>query len=129
MKWLNLSDVLLIHAMIREETGAVRGLVYPAGLMSALARPFRAFGGEALFPGMFDKLAALVHALIAYHPFREANERVALVAADVCLRLNGRRLAPTLEVEPYFWSIARGEQQVEQIAAWLEGHSEVLPGS
>ncbi len=60
------------------------------------------------------------------HPFVDGNKRVALVAGDVCLRLNGYRIVPSDEVEAFFWSIARGEQSVENIAEWLREHSEPL---
>jgi len=124
MKWITLDELLLVHARVLEQTGGAPGIVNPGGMESALVRPFTEFGGEALFPKPLDKVAALIHSVIAFHPFADGNKRVALVAADVCLRLNGYRLAPSDEVEPFFWSITRGEQSVEQIAQWLGGHTE-----
>ena len=71
-----------------------------------------------------DKVAALVHCLIAFHPFKDGNEATALVAADVCLRLNGRRLLASDAVGEYFRSIAAGGQEPGEIAAWLAQHTE-----
>ena len=119
MNWITLGELLLIHARVIDETGGVRGVINVGGLESALARPFSSFGGTELFADLTDKVAALIHSLIAFHPFADGNKRVALVAADVCLRLNDRRLVPSDVVEPFFWSIARGEQTIESIAAWL----------
>jgi hypothetical protein len=38
--------------------------------------------------------------------------------------LNGFRIRPSHEVESFFWSIARGEQTVEQIRERLAKHIE-----
>ncbi|OGL06975.1 MAG: hypothetical protein A3I03_05000 [Candidatus Rokubacteria bacterium RIFCSPLOWO2_02_FULL_68_19] len=114
----------MIHERVIAEAGGLHGITNPGGLESALARPFTAFGGQELFLDLWGKVAALVHSVIAFHPFADGNERTALVAADVCLRLNGFRLVPSGEVEPFFWAVARGEKAIEEIAAWLKAHSE-----
>lgn len=114
----------MVHERVIAETGGVHGITNPGGLESALARPFTAFGGKELFGNLWGKVAALIHSLIAFHPFADGNKRTALVAADVCLRLNGHRLVPSEEVEPFFWAIARGEKAVEEIADWLKAHGE-----
>ncbi len=124
MEWITLQDLLLIHAHAVRRTGGMPGLHNPAALSSALLRPFRSFGGQELFPSLLEKVAATIHSLVQFHPFLDANTPTALVAGDVCLRLNGRRLSPSADVEAYFWSIARGEQSVEQIAGWLGSHTE-----
>ncbi len=95
-------------------------------LTSAVSRPFATFEGQDLYPNLFHKVAALIHSIAMSHPFVDGNKRVALVAGDVCLRLNGYRIVPSDEVEAFFWSIARGEQSVENIAEWLREHSEPL---
>lgn len=122
MNWITLLEVALIHERLIEETGGVHGIANPGGLESALARPFTAFGGTELFPDLVSKVAALIHSLIAFHPFADGNKRTALVAADVCLRLNGYRLVPSSEVEPFFWAVARGEKETDEITAWLKAH-------
>ena len=58
------------------------------------------------------------------NPFIDGSTRTALVAADVCLRLNGYRLVPSDEVEPFFWAVARGEHDTNQIADWVRTHME-----
>lgn len=111
-----------MHEQVIQATGGAQGLLNPGGLESAVVRPFTSFGGQELFPDLWHKVAALLHSIVSFHPFVDGNKRTALVAGDVCLRLNGYRLAPSEEVEPYFWAIARGEQTVEEIAEWLSGH-------
>jgi len=124
MNWITLLELVLIHGRVIEKTGGVQGITNPGGLESALARPFTRFGGVELFPDLASKIAALIHSLIAFHPFADGNKRTALVAADVCLRLNGYRLIPSDEVEPFFWAVARGEKGIDMIAQWLRGHME-----
>ena len=124
MNWIDAVALASIHAQVIRETGGVPGLLNPGALESALARPFSAFSGEALFPEVLDKVAALIHSIVAFHPFIDGYKRTALVAADVCIRLNGLRLAPSKDVEAFFWSIARGERDIEAIAAWLNTHTE-----
>ena len=97
---------MLIHERVIEETGGVQGITNPGGLESAITRPFASFERHPVFPALWDKVGALVHSIVAFHPFADGNKRTALVAADVCLRLNGYRLLPSEEVEPIFWAIA-----------------------
>lgn len=128
MNWLRVEDLLLIHEKVIEETGGLQGVHNWGALEAALKRPFTSFGDEELFHGLWFKVAALIHGIVMYHPFLDGNKRTALVAADVCLRLNGWRLVPSDEVEPFFWSVAGGEKTIEEIAKWLETHSEKWNG-
>jgi death-on-curing protein len=127
MTWINLIEIALIHERVIEETGGVHGITNPGGLESSLARPFTTFGGVELFPDLISKVAALIHSLVVFHPFADGNKRTALVAADVCLRLNGYRLVPSDDVEPFFWSVARGEKEIDEITSWLRTHVEPWP--
>jgi death-on-curing protein len=124
MNWMSLPELVLIHERVIEETGGIHGVTNPGGLESALERPFTSFGGVAMFPDLVSKVAALIHSIIAFHPFADGNKRTALVAADVCLRLNGYRIVPSEEVESFFWAVARGEREVDGIAEWLRSHTE-----
>ncbi|MBI5866532.1 MAG: type II toxin-antitoxin system death-on-curing family toxin [Planctomycetes bacterium] len=123
MNWISMQELLRIHAAVIRETGGIPGVVNAGALESSLHRPFTAAGGSALFPNLSDKVAALVHSIIAFHPFADGNKRTAFVAADVCLKLNGMKLEPSTSAEAFFWSIARGEQDVPQIAAWLTANA------
>jgi death-on-curing protein len=124
MRWISIEEILIIHELVIEETGGEHGVINPGALESALARPFTSFGGKDLFSDLWSKVAAMIHSIMAFHPFIDGNKRTALVAADVCLRLNGYRLTPSEEVEPFFWAIARGEKSIEEIAQWIKSHSE-----
>ena len=127
MNWITLAELALIHEWVIQETGGVHGVTNPGGVESSLERPFTKFGGIELFPDLVSKIAALIHSLIAFHPFADGNKRTALVAADVCLRLNGHRLVPSTDVEPFFWSVARGEKEINEITKWLKDNIEHWP--
>ncbi len=127
MNWITLDELILIHGRVIEQTGGAHGVTHLGSLESVLARPFTSFSGVELFPDNISKVAALIHAIIAFHPFVDGNKRTALVACDICLRLNGLQLIPSEAVEPFFWAIARGEKDVEAISHWLSKHFEIVP--
>lgn len=127
MNWITPDELVLIHSHVIELTGGVHGISHPGALESALARSFTTFGGVEMFPDNISKVAALIHSIVAFHPFVDGNKRTALVACDICLRLNGLMLVPSEAVEPFFWAIARGEKDVEAITQWLGIHVNVMP--
>jgi len=128
MKWLTKQELIYIHQRVIQETGGASGVLNEGWLEACLARPLATAAGQELYPELLDKAAALIHSIITTHPFVDGNKRVALVAADVCLRRNGKRILPSRAVEDFFWSIARGEQDVAQIREWLAQHTENIEG-
>ena len=120
MNWISSFELLAIHEKVIEKTGGNKGVLNFDNLKASVSRPFATFGDKELFPDLTAKIAAQVHAISSYHPFVDGNKRTALVAADVCLRLNGYHLTSSDEVESFFWSIARGEQSVKDIEAWIK---------
>ena len=124
MNWITLRELVLIHELVINETGGLHGIINPVALESALVRPFSSIEGKELFPDMWSKIAALIHSLIAFHPFTDGNKRTAFVAAEVILKLNGYHIKPALEHEAFFWAIARGEKSMEEIQDWLGIHCE-----
>ena len=126
MNWISSFELLVIHEKVIEETGGNKGVLNFGNLKASVSRPFAAFGDQELFPDLTAKVAAQIHAISSYHPFVDGNKRTALVAADVCLRLNGYRLANSDEVELFFWSIARGEESVEDIESWVKNQAKHL---
>ena len=89
MNWITLEELDRIHAQVLRETGGAAGVLKPDAHEAVLQRPFSSFGGVELFPDLFSKVAALVHAIIAFHPFADGNKRTALVAGDVVCASTG----------------------------------------
>lgn len=48
-------------------------------LDSALHRPFQTFGGEDLYPSVYEKAAAVIQSILINHPFVDGNKRTGFV--------------------------------------------------
>lgn len=125
--YLSLEQVLNLHRVQIRRFGGAAGLRDRGLLESALARPQMTFGGEDLYPDLPAKAAALLHSLVANHPFSDGNKRVGAHAAILLLLAN--------DVEPIFSSselvettlaVARGEIGAEALAIWLRQRSRPL---
>jgi death-on-curing protein len=129
MKYLAPEQILFLHSRLISETGGTQGVRDLGQLASAVGRPQAAFEGSELYPDLFTKAAALMHSLIQNHPFVDGNKRTGIAAAAIFLQVNGSKLTATNpKVEAFTLSVARGEQDVPDIASWLENHSEAIPG-
>ncbi len=131
MEYLTIEEVLLMHARLIQRTGGSVGVRDMGLLQSALARPRATFEGQDLYPGLWNKAAALMESLIKNHPFVDGNKRSALTAVGLFLELNGYALtAGNEEVLEFTQRAAVGEVDLESMAAWLEAHSQaVIPSA
>jgi len=124
MRYLTPEQVLFIHARLIAETGGEHGLRDLGLLQSALARPQAVFEGNALYPDIYHKAAALLESLVNNHPFVDGNKRTGITAAAMFLKINDYSLiASNQEVESFVLSVASGSQSVETIAEWFRLHS------
>lgn len=90
-------------------------------LQSAAARPKIQLFGQAQFPTLRDKAAALLHSLAYHHLFVDGNKRTAIQAVTAFLQLNGYEITWTYESEyPFVLEVAQGKHDVTVIALWLE---------
>ena len=125
MKYLSAQQVLFIHSRVVAETGGPLGLRDLGALQSAVNRPKMTLGGEDLYPDLFTKTAAMMESIIGNHPFVDGNKRVGVVAAGQMPYENGYRLVTTNEdFESFAMSVARGELDLPEIAAWLEANTQ-----
>ncbi|RDI54356.1 type II toxin-antitoxin system death-on-curing family toxin [Nocardia mexicana] len=96
VRYLSAEDIVAIgrttigdHLIVRDH-----GLV-----ASAAARPATVTFGVDPYPSLPEKAAALLHSLTTSHPFVDGNKRIAFVATDVFLQLNGMCFDPAAEDE------------------------------
>lgn len=124
----DVSDVILIHTEMIALFGGRDGVRDYFLLDSALERPKATFGGEDLYPGIFEKTAALIQSLILNHPFDDGNKRTAITTCALFLHLNGYEVNLPIKASILFTlHVDNHTLTLEQIAAWLEKHCIMYP--
>ena len=100
--------------------GPGAGVLNADGIHSALGRPLPVFG-EEVYPELWDKAAALLHAIGGAQHFREGNKRTAYVCAVTFLSLNGIHLRPVLPAHSYAFVLAACSAWMElnEVADWF----------
>ncbi len=121
-RWLALVHVLAIHSDQIKTHGGSPGLRDRGLLESTLERP-RArlhYDHDADLPAL---AAAYGFGLANNHPFVDGNKRVSFQAMYLFLGLNGFRIeAPEEEVAALILSLAAGQLEESELAAWLRQH-------
>lgn len=128
---ITLGDLVDIRDRIATDDPWRYEIVNSAGLLSALTTPFQAAFGQEAFPNLVDKAAALVFLLIANHPFRDGNKRIAAAALDLFLARNGRRLcADEGDIRILTRLVTNTHDPRDpRLLAWLAAHTESAPPS
>lgn len=127
IRYVTLEEVLIIRDGVMEQTGGRKGILEFTLLHSAIERPKATFGGKELYPGVFEKAAALMHSLILNHPFNDGNKRTGLAITIWFLCQNGWLLAATEEeVIQFTLDIQKKHMVFEDVVSWLEAHTTSL---
>ncbi len=118
-------EILVLHARILDATGGAHGVRDLHLLPSIVGKPKMKFGGKELYKGTFRKAAVYLEALVTYHIFIDGNKRTAFTTAARFLFLNGYTLdATNHQVEKFVLGVVLKKYDREDIAKWLERHSE-----
>ena len=67
--------VLRLHTLSIAQFGGSHGTRDEGLLESAIARPYQTFGGNDLYPTVFEKAAAIAESIVINHPFVDGNKR------------------------------------------------------
>ncbi|WP_374711773.1 type II toxin-antitoxin system death-on-curing family toxin [Symbiobacterium terraclitae] len=122
--YLTTDHLIALHRRVIAETGGPPGVRELGGVQSALARPFASYGGQALYPTLEEKAAALAEGISRNHPFVDGNKRMAIAAGCLFLMLNGREITATeQELEQTAWALAVREIELADLAEWFRNHS------
>ena len=123
-RYLEPEEVLIIHALIIDETGGAHG-VRDINLLSSIAeRPKMVFGGQELYPGIFEKAAAYFESCAFHHAFIDGNKRTAIALSARFLYLNGYELFTTNRgLEKFVLNAVTKKYTLQAIADWLKKHS------
>lgn len=124
MMWLpTYAHVVRMHEKLIAKTGGSHGVRSADLIESALYRASAAFEGVEAYPTITDKAAAIGCGLIQNHGFIDGNKRVGIAIMLLVLRQNGVIISYTQpELIHVGLSIARGDMDVPQLAAWIREH-------
>lgn len=119
--FLDVQDVLEIHALQLEAFGGAAG-VHDLGLLeSAVAQPQASFGGELVHRDLYEMAAAYLFHIVRNHPFVDGNKRAGTLAALVFLDLNGISIEhPSDALYDLTMAVANGRIEKAAAAAELE---------
>ncbi|MEK7129031.1 MAG: type II toxin-antitoxin system death-on-curing family toxin [Patescibacteria group bacterium] len=124
MRYLSAQDILILHALLVDETGGSHGIRDIGLLQSIEHKPKSSFVEKELYPGVFLKAAILLEAIANYHIFVDGNKRTAFVAAAHFLAVNGYEIMATnKDVEKTILSVAEKRLSVEKLSFWLKKNS------
>ena len=119
-----LADILKFHSQLEGKSTGIRDL----GLIeSAVNAPFQIFGGQDLYPTIFDKAAQLAYGLTENHGFVDGNKRAAIHSMMVYLLLNDLDLtADEDELFQVSMNLAAGKLSSSGLSDWLKFKSKKI---
>jgi death-on-curing protein len=125
LEFLELDDVLAIHAESIRRFGGATGLRDPGLLESALAMPRATMFGELLHSTLHEQAAAYLFHLVKNHPFVDGNKRVGLGVALSFLGMNGLWVeASNDELVELVLGVVGGRVSKSEAAVFFEKHAE-----
>lgn len=126
-RYLTLAEVVDLHRRLLDATGGAPGIRDLGALDAAIAQPKATFSGVDLYPSMVEKAAALCFSLVQNHAFVDGNKRVAHVAMETFLVLNGGEIdADVGDQERLMLALAAGQIDRAQLTDWLRHHFKPL---
>ncbi len=117
--FLTTDDALEVASLVTGEPARVRDF---AELAAALARPQQTTDGRDVYPGIWDKAAALMEGLGRSYALVDGNKRLTWNATWLFLGVNGCPLAEPLNVaaaQRFMYDLVRGRLTVAGIASGL----------
>lgn len=120
--WLDKRDILFIHQELIAEHGGLNGPPDEGALESTLARP-RHLQGYQSGCSIHELAASYGYGFARNHCFPDGNKRVALVAIDVFLGINGCEFsAAEADAVVTIHALAAGDISEADLAAWIEAN-------
>lgn len=123
--FLELAEVLYIHADQIERYGGDASIRDAGLLESAVAMPRATFGGEFLHRDLYEMGAAYLYHIVQNHPFVDGNKRTGTATALVFFEMNGVAIdADEDELVALVLDVAQGLADKARIAEFLRANSE-----
>jgi death-on-curing protein len=125
--FLELDEVLALHADQIERYCGSRGIRDIGLLKAALAMPKATFDGQLLHGTLAEQAAAYLFHCAKNHAFVDGNKRIALMAMLAFLGLNDRRLdADPDDLFQLVMGVAAGDASKADAAVFIEAHLHAL---
>jgi death-on-curing protein len=119
--------ILELHKESIDAFGGSHGVRDEGLMLSAIARPYQTFDGEALYTSVFERSAAIAESLIVNHPFVDGNKRTGFLAMLALLEMEGFKLiASQDDAYAFTISISTGSISFDQIVAWLKANTAAI---
>ncbi|HCS50606.1 type II toxin-antitoxin system death-on-curing family toxin [Rubinisphaera sp.] len=120
MRYLSLSEVLVLHRQVLEQSGGGSGIRDFGAIESAVAQPQLRFHGQDLYVSIEEKATALCYSLVGNHPFVDGNKRIGHAAMEAFLYLNGSEIKAGLEEsERVILDLAAGILSRDSLLEWI----------
>lgn len=119
--------VLKLHELSIFKYGGSQGIRDEGLMESAIARPYQTFGGEDLYPTVFEKAAAIAESIIINHPFVDGNKRTGYLVMLAILEESEIEInISNTDIYTFVIKISTGESKFEQIVEWLKQNTSHL---
>lgn len=121
LRFLATENIKRLHDHSIKRHGGSFGIRGEGLLESAVSMPSQTFGGVYLHATLGAKAVAYFFHLCQNHAFIDGNKRIALLACEVFLLLNGRELSlSSKEAEDMVMRVAEGVLSKEDLTALVE---------
>jgi len=123
-EFIEVEDILQIHADQLERYGGLRGVRDMGLLSSAVSMPKATYAGDFLQADVFEMAAAYLFHITSNHPFLDGNKRAGAASALVFLDMHGYEITASDEaIYDLVIDVAKGSSDKQLIAAFFRTHS------
>ncbi len=111
--------------MVLEESGGSHGVRDEHAIKNLAQAPRQSFGGQDMYPLVFEKAAVYVRNILFEHPFVDGNKRTGITVAFTFLNLSGyEATAKKGEIEQFAVQVIEQRLDIAAVADWLKRHTE-----
>lgn len=127
MIYLDGEDLLRLHKIIIDFAGGSHGVRDAHLLASIIEAPKQLYGGNEMYPDVWQKAAVTMEKLAKFHVFVDGNKRTSFACTVRFLRMNGYVVKiSNVRAEHFVVSVVTKKRDVTEIAAWLKKHSKKI---
>ena len=125
-------EIIAVHSIVCSYFGHDPHIKDRGAIKSIAERPdTMLFGTYRPYSDVFSKAAAIMEAILRWHPFIDGNKRTALMVAISYMHDNGYKLVTPTSAMDFVVNVANNkdndaestEKLIESIASWLKSMS------